>query len=250
MFDLKLGDCLELMKDIPNRSINMVLCDLPYSLTANKKDISLDFNKLWAQYKRIIKDNGIIVLFAQGLFYVDLVNSNRKMFRYDIIWDKELTTGFLNAKRCPLRSHEQIAIFYTKLPPYFPQFKDNGIPLHSKGKSYIDKIAKNSNYGKYENTDDSRAGETKKYPKSIWKYTKPHPSVAKHATEKSIPLLEELIKTYTYEEDLVLDNCMGSGTTGVACVRTNRNFIGMELDENYFQIAKERIENEQNKIYI
>lgn len=244
MYDLRFGDCLQLMKKISDKSIDMILCDLPYNVTQNKKDISLPFDLLWKEYKRIIKDNGVISLFGQGIFYVDLVNSNRKMFRYDLIWDKVLVTGFLNAKRMPLRSHEQIAIFYKKLPQYFPQLKD-GLPLHSKGKEYVNKKSKNSNYGKFENTDDSRRGETKKYPKSIWKYPKPHPSISKHSTEKSIPLLEELIKTYTKINDTVLDNCMGSGTTGLACLRTNRNFIGMDDDEYYFELSKKRLDDEK-----
>lgn len=135
MRTLKQGNCLELMKDIPDKSIDMILCDLPYGLTQNSKDIVLPFDKLWEQYNRIIKDNGCICLFGQGLFYVDLINSNRKMFRYDLVWDKVLTSGFLNAKRMPLRQHEQIAIFYKKLPTYNPQFSI-GNPLHSKGISY------------------------------------------------------------------------------------------------------------------
>jgi len=242
MYDLKCGDCLQLMKDISNKSVDMILCDLPYNVTQNKKDISLPFNLLWEQYERIIKDNGIICLFAQGIFYVDLVNSNRKMFKYDLIWDKELITGFLNAKKMPLRSHEQIAIFYKKTPQYFPQMI-TGSPLHSKGIKYIEKIPKNNNYGKFNVVNDDRCGEIKKYPKSIWKFKKPHPSISKHPTEKSILLLEELIKTYTKNGDLVLDNCMGSGTTGIACLKTNRNFIGIEIDRDYFEISKNRIEN-------
>jgi len=248
MYDLKNGDCLEMMIDIPDKSVDLILCDLPFGVTQNKKDLKIPFEPLWEQYKRIIKSNGAIVLFAQGLFYVDLVNSNRKMFRYDIIWDKELTTGFLNSKRMPLRSHEQIAVFYKKLPKYFPQMIDTGVPLHSKGKTYMNKIPKNQNYGKFKSTDDSRAGTTLKYPKSIWKFPKPHPSIVKHPTEKSIDLLSELIKTYTEKGDTVLDNCMGSGTTGIACLRYDRNFIGIELDIKYFNVSKNRIKDEELKM--
>jgi site-specific DNA-methyltransferase (adenine-specific) len=239
--ELLMGNCLELMKNIPDKSIDMILCDLPFGVTKNKKDIALPFDLLWEQYKRIIKDRGCISLFAQGLFYVDLVNSNRKWFKYDIIWDKVLTTGFLNAKKRPLRSHEQIAIFYLKSPNYFPQFTE-GIPLHGKGTAYKNKDHKNQNYGSFNMMDDVRVGNTQKYPKSIWTFSKPHPSIAKHATEKSIPLLEELIKTYTVEGETVLDNCMGSGTTGIACINTKRRFIGMELDEIIYNEAKKRIE--------
>lgn len=239
---LILGDCLDEMRNIPDKSIDMILCDLPYGLTRNSKDIALPFDKLWEQYNRIIKDNGCIALFAQGLFYVDLVNSNRKMFRYDLIWDKVLTSGFLNAKRMPLRQHEQVAIFYKKLPTYNPQFSI-GKPLHSKGVSYKDKEHKNQNYGKFEITDDVRAGCTEKYPTSILKFSKSHPSIALHPTEKSIEALEYLIKTYTNENEIVLDNCFGSNSTGVACVNTNRNYIGIEKDEKYFQIGVERVRN-------
>jgi site-specific DNA-methyltransferase (adenine-specific) len=243
MVDYKLykGDCLELFENIEDKSVDMILCDLPYEVTQNKKDIKIPFEPLWENYERVIKDNGAIVLFAQGLFYIDLVNSNRKLFRYDIIWDKKLTTGFLNAKRMPLRQHEQIAIFYKKAPTYNPQFK-KGKPLHSKGKSYIEKDPKNQNYGKYENWDDSRAGSTDKYPTSIFTFQKPHPSVAVHRTEKPIDLLKELILTYTNTGELVLDNTMGSGSTGVAALELGRRFIGMEMDEEYFNLASERIE--------
>ena len=240
MIQLRKGDCLELMKDLPDKSIDAIICDLPYGTTQNKSDIILPFDKLWAQYERIIKDNGAIVLFGQGLFFVDLINSNRKLFRYDLVWDKQLISGFLNANRMPLRVHENIAVFYKQLPIYNPQYTE-GKPLHSKGKSYLNKEHKNENYGKFEMTDDSRAGSTQKYPKSIISFQKPHPSKAQHRTEKSIEMLEWLIKTYTNEGEVVLDNTMGSGTTGVACVNTNRNFIGMELDDKYFEIAEKRI---------
>lgn len=241
MIKLYNGDCLEVMKDIPDKSIDMILCDLPYGVTQNKKDIALPFDRLWEQYERIIKDNGAIVLFGQGTFYIDLVNSNRKLFRYDLIWDKVLTSGFLNAKRIPLRQHEQIAVFYKKLPVYNPQFS-KGKPLHGKGTSYKNKEHKNNNYGEFKQLNDVRKGSTIKYPTSILKFQKVHPSKAIHPTEKAIELMEYLIKTYTNENDTVLDNCMGSGTVGISAVKNNRNFIGIELDENYFNIAKERIE--------
>ena len=234
------GDCLEIMKQIPNKSIDCIICDLPYGITQNKDDIQIPFKPLWQQYERIIKNNGCIALFGQGLFYIDLVNSNRKMFRYDLIWDKVLTSGFLNAKRMPLRRHEQIAIFYKLLPTYNPQFTQ-GKPLHGKGKSYLNKEHKNQNYGKFNQTEDLRKGSTDKYPTSILTFPKPHPSIAKHRTEKSIECLEWLIKTYTNENNTVLDNCMGAGSTGVACKNTNRKFIGIELNKEYYEIAKERL---------
>ena len=218
----------------------MVLCDLPYGLTQNKLDIRIPFEPLWEQYKRITKDNAAIVLFAQGLFFVDLVQSNRKMYRYDLVWDKCLVSGFLNANRMPLRQHEQIAVFYKKQPTYNPQMSI-GKPLHSKGKNYSKKDIVNNNYGEFHATDDDRAGCTEKYPTSIVKVAKPHPSVAVHPTEKPVALLEYLIKTYSNDGDVILDNCMGSGSTGVACVNTGRSFVGIELDEKYYGVAVERI---------
>ncbi|MEG1502472.1 MAG: site-specific DNA-methyltransferase [Synergistaceae bacterium] len=240
MQNLIQGDCLIEMQSIPDKSIDMILCDLPYGVTYNTKDIIIPFDKLWERYNRIIKDDGAIALFTQGLFYVDLVNSQRKLFRYDLIWDKKLTSGFLNSKRMPLRRHEQIAIFYKKSPTYNPQFSE-GSPLHGKGSAYMEKEMKNNNYGYFSATDDSRNGSTVKYPTSILSFQKPHPSGSIHPTQKPVGLCEYLIKTYTNEGDLVLDNCMGSGSTGVACKNTNRNFIGIELDEKYFEIAKQRI---------
>lgn len=229
------------MKQIPSGSLDMIACDLPYGVTQNKLDIVIPFEPLWSEYKRIIKERGCIALFSQGVFFVELVQSNRKMFRYDLVWDKVLTTGFLNAGRMPLRQHEQIAIFYKKLPEYHPQFTD-GKPLHSKGVSYMDKEHKNSNYGQFHMTDDSRKGSTEKYPTSIIRVSKPHPSVALHRTEKPVELLKWLILTYSSEGDTVLDNCMGAGGCGISCAETGRNFIGIEKDPGYFEIAKERIE--------
>ena len=228
------------MKQVPDKSIDLILCDLPYGTTQNKWDEVIPFDKLWAQYNRIIKDNGAILLFAQGKFYVNLVSSNMKMFRYDLVWDKELVSGFLNAKRMPLRRHEQVAVFYKHLPTYNPQ-STLGKPLHSKGTAYQTKELTNNNYGDFKTTDDDRVGSTEKYPTSIMKFQKPHPSVCVHPTQKPVALLEYLVKTYTNEGDTVLDNCMGSGSTGVACQNTNREFIGMELDEKYYKIACERL---------
>ena len=249
MVELLQGDCLKLMKNIPDGSIDLILCDLPYGKTQNELDKPLPFQPLWEHYKRIIKQNGCICLFCQGSFYVDLINSNRKMFRYDIVWDKQLTSGFLNANRMPLRKHEQIAVFYKKLPTYNPQFT-NGKPLHSKGLAYKNKKHKNQNYGVFNTIEDVRKGSTEKYPTSILSFAKPHPSATIHRTQKPVALLEYLVKTYTNKGDTVLDNCMGSGSTGVACVNTNRNFIGMEVDENYFNIAKNRIEETQKKLAV
>lgn len=240
-FQLYNGDCLDLMRHIPSESIDMILCDLPYGTTKHPDDIRLPFDLLWESYERIIKENGAIVLFAQGMFYVDLVNSNRKLFRYDLVWDKELVTGFLNANRMPLRRHEQIAVFYKKLPVYHPQFT-KGQPLHGRGTAYLkeDQI-QTQNYNKYNVIEDVRKGSTQKYPTSILQIPKPHPSVATHRTEKPVELCKWLIATYTNEGDYVLDNCMGSGSTGKACLELGRKFIGIEKDPQIFQHANEAL---------
>lgn len=248
MRDIELwqGDCLQLMDNIADKSVDMILCDLPYGVTAkNKWDIVIPFEPLWEQYKRIIRDNGCIALFADGMFMSNLMQSNKKMWRYNLVWDKELTSGFLNANKMPLRSHEEICIFYKKLPTYNPQFTE-GQPLHGMGKKFSQEKNKNNNYGDFNscnNPSAKREGDTKKYPKSIVKFVRPASCIMIHPTQKPVELLEYLIKTYTNENDLVLDNCMGSGSTGVAAKNLNRKFIGIELDENYFNIAKERIEN-------
>ena len=227
------GDCLELMKNIPDKSIDMILCDLPYGTTHNKWDTVIPFDKLWAQYKRIIKDNGAILLFSQMPFGASLIMSNPKMFRYEWIWEKNCPVGFLNAKKMPLRKHENILVFYKHLPTYNPQ----GLikldePIQEEGSA-------NRNGKNYGVADKSFIRTHKNYPTDIITFSK---DSGYHPTQKPVDLLEYLIKTYTNEGDLVLDNCMGSGSTGVACVNTNRDFIGMELDEEYFKIACERIE--------
>ena len=231
------GDCLELLNDVDEKSVDMILCDLPYGQTHNKWDSVIPLDKLWKQYKRVIKDNGCIALFGQGMFTADLMYSNKKWWKYNLIWDKVLTNGFLNANRMPLRSHEDIAIFYNKPPTYNPQ-KVLGKKNHTKGKV---KQNKNNNYGKHNFVDNSDELGNMKHPKSILTFTRPHSSVMKHPTEKPVEVCEWLIKSYTNEGDVVLDNCMGSGTTGIACENTNRKFIGMELNKEYFEQAVNRI---------
>jgi site-specific DNA-methyltransferase (adenine-specific) len=226
------------MKKIDDKSIDMILADLPYAVTQNEKDKIIPFKPLWEEYERIIKDNGAILLFAQGLFYIDLVISNRKLFKYDLVWDKKLPTGFLNANKMPLRIHEQIAVFYKKLPTYNPQFSE-GPQSHSKGSNHLLKDPTNQNYGKYKSLDANLTN--KKYPTSIISKQKPHPSVALHRTEKSVECLEWLIKTYTNPGELVLDNCAGSGTTGLACQNSDRKFILIEKDLSYIPVIKKRL---------
>lgn len=231
------GDCLELMNGIPDKSVDMILCDLPYSRTKNRWDIIIPFEKLWMQYERVIKDNGVIALFADGLFMADLMSSRRNLWKYNIVWDKVLTSGFLNANKQPLRQHEEVVIFYKSQPTYNPQ-KIKGRPNHSKGKP---KKNENNNYSKYGFLDNREELGDMKHPTSIQTFSKPHPSIMKHPTEKSVEFCEWLIKTYTNKSDLVLDNCMGSGTTAIAAINTNRDYIGIELDESYYNIAKNRI---------
>lgn len=238
--EIKLGDCIKLMNDIEDDSIDLILCDLPFQKTKNEWDKIIPFEELWKQYNRIIKPNGAIILFSQGSFYIDLVNSNRKHFRYDLVWDKQLTTGFLNSNRQPLRKHEQIAVFYKKQPTYNPIFTE-GQPLHGKGNEYKTANIKNQNYGKFNTLEDYRKGNTNKYPTSIISIQKVHPSKTIHPTEKPVELIQYLIKTYTNPGETVLDNCMGSGTTAIACLNTTRNFIGIEINKNYYNLASKRI---------
>ncbi len=238
------GDCLELMKDIPDKSIDMILCDLPYGTTHCKWDVAIPFEPLWKQYKRIIKDNGAIVLFGNEPFSSTLRMSNLKWFRYDWIWEKTRGTGFLNAKRMPLKSHENISVFYKHLPTYNPQMR--------KGfKPYVYKQGKQS--GAFQANIDAKTIVTTnnngdRYPLSVLNFYNVNGNNV-HPTQKPVALLEYLINTYTNEGETVLDNCMGSGSTGVACINLNRRFIGIELDKDYFEIAVKRIRgviNESN----
>lgn len=231
------GDCLEEMKNIPDKSIDMILCDLPYGTTRNKWDTVIDLDLLWIQYERIIKDNGAIVLFAQVPFNIILGYSNLKLLKYEWIWEKEQGTGHLNAKKMPLKSHENIMVFYKKPPTYNPQMVGNEVRTVKRSGNK----SKTTNYGDFiEIKESTYIG---RYPKDIIKFNK---DKGYHPTQKPVALLEYLIKTYTNEDEIVLDNTMGSGSTGVACVNTNRKFIGIELNEKYFNIAKNRIEEAQN----
>lgn len=285
MVELIKGDCLEKMKNIPDKSIDMILCDLPYGTTRIKWDtiipledfISVYINKkrvnisrenwllyninklkeydidkinkyfetnkkegLWSIYNRIIKDNGVIVLFAQTPFDKVLGCSNLKMLRYEWIWEKTQATGFLNANKMPLKAHENILVFYKKLPTYNPQKTQGHTPVHSYTK-YISTQNNTELYGKMKE-EISGGGETDRFPRSVQIFASDKQKEHLHPTQKPIALLEYLIKTYTNENEIILDNCMGSGSTGIACLNTNRNFIGIEKDEKYFNIAKKRID--------
>jgi len=237
IIQLQQGDCLELMKNIPDGSVDMILCDLPYGTTMNKWDSVIDFDELWTAYKRIIKNNGAVVLFGQGLFTAELVCSNKEMFRYRLVWEKTKAGGFLNARRMPLQAHEDISVFYKKLPTYNPQMEE--------GKAYVKRAVTNGDggcYGKFDRVGQTNINNGTRFPRSVLRFSNDnHNSI--HKTQKPVQLLEYLIRTYTNEGETVLDNCMGSGSTGVACVNLKRNFIGMELEEEYFKIAEERINN-------
>ena len=281
MIKLYNGDCLEVMKEIPSKSVDMILCDLPYQVTKNKWDIIIPMNDyviiddealekdkfylqqfmkgltkkeidkiwkenkqegLWSHYNRVVKDNGAILLFGQDIFSAQLINSNLKMYKYKWFWKKDRPSGFLNAKKMPLKDVEEILVFYKKCPVYNPQFWE-GIPLHGIGTKYKEGNLGNNNYGKFAshtNPSANREGDTKKYPRQVLEFKRPHPPI--FPTQKPVDLCEYLIKTYTNEGDLVLDNCMGSGSTGVACKKLNRKFIGIELDNKTFNLAKDRIE--------
>lgn len=242
-FDLRKGDCLELMNDIPDGSVDMVLCDMPYGTTRNKWDVQIPLDKLWDQYNRIVKEDGAIILFAAEPFASVLRLSNIKNFKYDWVWDKVKGTGFLNAKKQPMRGHEMICVFYRKQCEYNPQKTQGHKRKVSLSKHKIG-CKETENYGKYGLTSyDS----IERYPRSILTVSSETQKSALHPTQKPVFLLEYLIRTYTSPGDTVLDNCMGSGSTGVACVNSGRNFIGMELDKKYFEIAKTRIKEAWNR---
>lgn len=244
MIDLKQGNCLELMKEIPSHSIDMILCDLPYGTTACKWDIIIPFEPLWEEYKRIIKNNGAIALFGKQPFTSFLIQSNLPWWRYELIWEKEKGTDFGNANRKPLNAHESIQIFYNKQPTYNKQMLP-GQPYTKK--NYRNNDEEDLNF----KSDNSGVWVNKgeRTPITVLKFARDniHKGTNLHPTQKPVKLLEWLIKSYTNENELVLDNCMGSGSTGVACINTNRNFIGYELEPNYFEIAQNRINNLTNK---
>lgn len=239
MVDLRHGDCLELMKDIPDCSIDMILCDLPYGTTACKWDTVIPFESLWEQYNRVIKENGAILLFGSQPFTTELNHSCLKMFRYEWVWVKNNSTGFQLANKRPLKKHELISVFYRKQPTYNPQ-----------GLQVFGKINRRKSVGDNwsELNSNKYIQQFTNYPTQLLEF--PYDKLKLHPTQKPVALLEYLIRTYTNEGDTVLDNCMGSGSTGVACINTGRNFIGMELDAGYFEIAQKRIDEAAGKVVV
>ncbi len=241
MIDLLHGDCLELMKDIPDNSVDLVLTDPPYGTTACKWDTVIDFELMWEQLKRITKDNGAICLFGSEPFSSALRMSNIKMFKYDWVWKKNKFTNHLNAKHQPMRSTEIISIFYRKKPVFNrTPFRDGTHKNYSSGKGKTD----SGNWGSHYKGDRSTIETPIKAAIDCIEFNTVHPDSKEysgHSTQKPVALLEYLVKTYTLESETVLDFTMGSGSTGVACKNLKRKFIGIEQDDKYFQIAKERI---------
>ena len=243
-YRIEQGDCIELMRDIPDKSVDMILCDPPYGTTASKWDKVIDFRELWEQYERIIKDDSAIVLFGSGQFAFKLIESNVPLYKYKWIWVKSNKCNFVNAKNRPRTAFEEILVFSkgntangSKVKmKYYPQ----GLIKKKKVRRDTDKNF-GTVAGKRPWHKAVAVSEYTNYPFDVLNFD----SVIKkqHTNQKPVELLEYLVKTYTNEGESVLDNCMGSGSTGVACINTNRNFIGFELDENYFNIAKERLEN-------
>jgi len=226
------GDCLEKMKDIPDKSIDMILCDLPYGTTACKWDVVIPFEPLWEQYKRVIKDRGAIVLFGSEPFSSYLRMSNIKQFKYDWIWDKKKGGNPLLSKIQPIKVTETISVFHSGI--YYPIMTPRDKPKsRGSNKGFLSETTNNAF------TEDKTY--TEYYPKNIIEVSNASQVNKLHPTQKPVALLEYLIKTYTIEGETVLDNCMGSGSTGVACINTKRNFIGIEKDDKYFEIAKSRI---------
>lgn len=236
------GDCLERMKEIPSGSVDMILCDLPYGTTQNKWDSVIALDRLWKEYWRIVKANAAIVLTAQTPFDKVLGCSQLNYLRYEWIWEKPTATGHLNAKKMPMKAHENILVFYKNLPTYNPQ-KTTG---HKPANSYTKHQDDGSNYGKTK-VGIRGGGQTDRFPRSVQLFQTDKQKSALHPTQKPVALMEYMIRTYTDNLDTVLDNCMGSGTTGVACMDTCRKFIGIEMDEGYFNVAKERILNTKEK---
>ena len=237
------ADCFDVFPFIEDNSIDAIICDLPYGTTNCKWDSVLDLNKLWEQYKRILKDNGVVVLFAQTPFDKVLGCSNLEWLKYEWIWEKTQATGYFNAKKMPMKAHENILVFYNKTPKFNPQKTEGHKPINTYTKK-AEVCNKTEVYGKVKQ-DVSGGGETDRYPRSVQDFasdkqkTKLDGTI--HPTQKPLALLEMLVKSYTDEGDVVLDNTMGSGTCGLAVIKNNRRFIGIEKEKNYYDITLKRI---------
>lgn len=239
---LQKGDCIKLMHELPDKSVDMILCDLPYGITNHKWDSIIPYDDLWTEYERIIKDNGAIVLFGAEPFSTKLRMSNIKLYRYDWVWLKSRATLFQMSHKRPMNKHELISVFYKHLPTYNPQMS-KGKPYKTNGR----RERKASGFLSSGMVNIPRNNKGTRYPTTILDF--PNSNAKRyHPTEKPINILSYLIKTYTNENEVVLDNCMGSGSTGVACIRNNRKFIGFELNGHYFEVAQKRINNELDSL--
>jgi len=237
------GDCLQVMKNISSGSIDMILADLPYEKTKNSWDILIPFDKLWEQYERIVKDNGAIILFGQDKFSAKLMLSNEKIHRYNLIWEKTTVSNPFNANKMPLRNHEDILVFYKQLPVYNPQ-KTTGHERKVATAHHKRNSNKSSNYGTYNLTSyDS----TERFPKSVWKFATDKQKEQLNPTQKPLLLIKELIKTYSNEDDLVLENTAGSCTVAIAALETKRKYLCIEKEIKYVEIGKKRVDD-WNKI--
>jgi len=239
MIDLYNADAFEAMDILIDKGIKVdcIVVDPPYGTTKNEWDNIIPLDKMWEYINKIKKDNAIIVIFSDGLFTSKLKLSNEKNWRYDLVWDKVSTSGFLNANKMPLRTHENISIFYDKVGTYNPQ-KTLGKPNNSKGRPKVPKT--NNTYGDMKHIDNAH-NSNMKHPKSILRFERPNKVNSVHPTQKPLKLMEFIIKTYSNEGDIILDFTMGSGTTIVAAKKTNRSAIGIEIDEKFYNIAKDRV---------
>ena len=234
-----LGDCLEKMREIQDGSIDMILADPPYGMTRNRWDVIIPLDPMWEQLRRVCKPDAAMLLFSNQPFATRLVMSNPNEFRYEWIAEKANASGFLNAKKMPLRAHDNILVFYRRAPTYNPQFEAGEPYARIRGKTV------SPNYGKFPLGHKSRSDDGRRYPRDVLRASNPSWGSDRglHPTQKPVALLEYMIRTYTNPGDTVLDFCMGSGSTGVACVNTGRNFIGIELEECYYHIAETRLES-------
>lgn len=238
------GDCIEIMTTLPDGCVDMVFCDLPYGTTQNSWDSPIPFDQLWSQYHRIVKENGAIVLTAQPPFDKVLACSNLKEFKYEWIWEKNKATGHLNAKKMPMKAHENILVFYRKLPTYNPQMTQGHKPMNAVlPKDNLPAPDRKRNYNHVDKRLGNTGGTTVRYPRDVQKFpviNNDNP-LKFHPTQKPVDMIEYFIKTYSNEGDVILDNCMGSGSTVIACMNTSRNYIGIENDPEYFNKAQEWI---------